>query len=69
MSSTTLAVLLGFAAVVVWAALGLGWAVLAIVVGLGAGLVTAFVRGDLDAEDLRRRADAARSGFSTPPVR
>ena len=60
------AALLGFAFGAAWAAWGFGWAALCVLcaaVFAGAALV---LRGELDLEDLRERADAARTGFSAP---
>lgn len=60
------AAVLGFAFVAAWAAFGLGWAALCLLGAAVFALGAALVRGELDLEDLRERADAARSGFSAP---
>lgn len=69
MKSLSFTAALGFAFGAAWATWGFGWAVLCL---LCAGLfaaVAAVSRGELDIEELRERADAARVGFSTPTGR
>ena len=66
MPTVPVAAVLGFAFIAAWAAFGLGWAVLCLLGAALFALVAALVRGELDLEELRERADAARSGFSAP---
>jgi hypothetical protein len=69
MPTVSIAAVLGFAFVVVWATCGLGWALLALLLAGLFALAAAFARGELDLEDLRERAEAARSGFAAPTRR
>lgn len=64
MTSSSLPAILGFAFVATALALDLGSAVLCLVGALLFHVVARLWRGDLHLEDLRDRAEAARSGFA-----
>lgn len=64
-SVSTTAAALGFAFGAAWAAWGFGWAALCLLCAVLFAATAALARGELDLEDLRERADVARSGFSS----
>lgn len=63
MTDHRLFAVLGFAAAVVWGALGLGWALLALAAALLAGTAGRVATGELDLGELQDRfADRPRQG-------
>jgi hypothetical protein len=66
--SPSMAAVLGFAFAAAWAQWGLGWALLCLVCAALFGLVAWLLGSGWPVlEDLRERAEAARSGFAAPP--
>jgi hypothetical protein len=57
---------LGVAAVVVWATLGFGWALLALLAAALFATIALILTGTLSPTELRDRLDGARSGFAAP---
>lgn len=68
-SVSSIAAILGFAFGAAWATWGLGWALLCLLLAVLFAATAAIARGELDLEELRERADAARTGFSSPAGR
>lgn len=66
MRTEQFAALLAFAFVAVWAAVGFGAAVLALIVAGVVYAVSRFAAGDLDVADVRERVEGARAEFQRP---
>lgn len=63
MRTEQFAALLAFAFVAVWAEVGFGIAVLALIVAGAVYAIGRFTAGDLDVADVRERVEGARAGF------
>ncbi|HEV2062103.1 MAG TPA: hypothetical protein VGR12_04555 [Solirubrobacteraceae bacterium] len=63
MRTEQFAALLGFAFVAVWAGVGFGPALLALIVAGAAYAVSRFAAGELDVGEVRDRVEGARAGF------